>query len=229
MSGVPSKIWEGEVAFILGGGPSLSLVDFDLIKERRIIAVNNSYGKPVKGKGRDSKEGWFSGTVRYDPYDWVDFLWFGDGRWFDMHRKFLRKFKGMIAHCAPRIAKRNLPGIFSYRRGKQYGIETDRDKVSWNKSSGGSAINFAYHLGVKRIVLLGFDMKRIDNKPNWHTDHPAYDTKNPYYRFLRGFPFIEKQLTELGVEVINCTVGSVIQEFKIMKLEDYLKWELKKA
>jgi hypothetical protein len=39
----PPKIWKGRVAFILGGGPSLNDVDFALIKEERVIGVNNAY------------------------------------------------------------------------------------------------------------------------------------------------------------------------------------------
>jgi len=52
----PPQIWKDGIAFILGGGPSLNDVDFDLIKNRRIIGVNNAY----------------------QLGDWVDVCWFGD-------------------------------------------------------------------------------------------------------------------------------------------------------
>lgn len=222
------RIWEGETVFILGGGFSLSLVNFDLIKHRKIIGVNNAYGDPIyKDKRSPDADGWFALANYYIPRDWVDILWFGDGRWFNKHRIYIKKFKGLIAHCAPRIAQKNLPGVIAYKRKRQYGIVTDPDGIAFNKSSGASAINFAYHLGVKRIILLGFDMKRVNKIPNWHSDHPAEATKEPYDAFLRAFPHIKKDLDKLGVEVINCTEGSAVQQFEIMKLEDYLKWEKK--
>ncbi len=39
----PPKIWKDGTAFILGGGPSLNEVNFDLIKNERVIGVNNTY------------------------------------------------------------------------------------------------------------------------------------------------------------------------------------------
>lgn len=223
------RIWEGGTAFILGGGPSLSLVNFDLIKERKIIAVNNAYGYPVIGRGRKSGDGWLENTEKYIPYDWVDIVWFGDGVWFNRHHLFLKQFSGIIAHCAPMVEKKKIPGLLYYQRctEKARGIINNPKEIAWNKSSGASAINLAVHLGVKRIVLLGFDMKRTETQTNWHFDHPNPPEKNPYYRFLRSFPFIKKDLDKLEIEVINCSINSAIQEFKIMKLEDFLKWEKK--
>jgi hypothetical protein len=52
----PHSIWKNDTAFILGGGPSLSKVDFSLIEHRRVIGVNNAY----------------------QLGDWVDICWFGD-------------------------------------------------------------------------------------------------------------------------------------------------------
>ena len=139
------EIWKGGTAFILGGGPSLSKVNLDSIKNRNIIAVNNSYGYPVFGRGRKSGDGWLEQTERYISHDWVDIVWFGDGVWFDRHRIFLKDFKGIIAHCAPRIGSKNIPGLVFYKRSmeKAFGIEKDKKRIAWNKNSGSSAINFA--------------------------------------------------------------------------------------
>lgn len=213
--------------FILGGGPSLRLLepDFSPVRGRRVIAVNNAYGDVVVGqRKRTPQDGkWFADTTeRYEPRDWVDACWFGDGRWFPVHKQYLQKFPGLIAHCAPSL--REVGGLCHYIRGKQHGIDDRPEYVSWNKSSGGSAINFAYHLGARTIVLLGFDMRRVDDQANWHMDHIALD-KDPYYRFLRPFPAIAADCKSLGVKVINATPGSAIQVFPIMTLQEFLESE----
>ena len=96
------KIWEGQTVFILGGGPSLNDVDLNLIKDRRVIGVNNAYGYPVIEEGK---------TVRYEVRDWVDLCWFSDSGWFNNHRKYLELFPGLIAHCNPSIGKVDRAGI----------------------------------------------------------------------------------------------------------------------
>lgn len=179
-----------------------------------MIAVNNAYGDPLKDeKGK---------ATCYVPRQWTSAVWFGDSRWLDWHHKYLKGFSGIIAHCAPRHEKNQ--SLFYYKRGKQSGIDQRPSFVAWNKSSGGSAINFAYHLGASKIVLLGYDMHKVDGKTNWHDDHPSHN-KDPYWRFLRPFPFIAKDAESLNLTIINATPGSAIDCFPIMTLENYLTSE----
>jgi len=95
----------------------------------------------------------------------------------------------------------------------------------WNISGGACAIGLAYHFGVKRIVLLGFDMRKVDGKANWHDDYvvPKPFRFNPYSRFLSVFPGIAKDLKRLNVECVNATPGSALTVFPIVKLEDIIK------
>ena len=63
-------------------------------------------------------------------------------------------------------------------RGKPAGIETRAGFVSWNSNTGVSAISLAYHLGVRTIVLLGFDMKNdADGNSNYHDDHVSLELR----------------------------------------------------
>lgn len=213
-------MWEGQTAFLLGGGPGLNDVNLDLIKHRRIIGINNAYGDPIKDEeGKTKRRG---ELVYYEPRSWVDIVWFSDSRWFVWHRESLEKFSGLIAHSAPRQSKRL--GLAFYKWGKRAGIDPRPSYIAHNKSAGGGAINFAFHLGVKRVVLLGYDMRRVGGKPNWHDDHPSPD-KDPYWRFLRVFPLIARDAKRYGLDIINCTPGSAIDAFPIMHLEEYLRWE----
>jgi len=150
------KIWDGDTAYILGGGPSLNDCNLNLIKDKHVIGVNNAY---LMGQ-------------------WVDICWFGDCRWWDWHKDELRKFGGLVATCCVRLLDKGLP-LKICQRGKPQGIEKRQNRIAWNSNSGGSAVNFAYHLGAKRVVLLGYDMRRVNDQANWHNNHPA-PQKNPY-------------------------------------------------
>jgi hypothetical protein len=210
----PPKIWRGSTCVILGGGPSLATVNLALIKQRRVIAVNNAYGDPVKDASGK--------TINYVPRPWVEACWFGDSRWFPWHRQWLKKYPGILACCCPSLVQ-NRDGIKVLRKSRsRQGIEEKPGQVSWNGNSGASAINFAYHLGVKRILLLGFDMQRVGDQANWHDDHPALK-KNPYAYFLKAFGSVAKDAKRLGLEIVNCSPDSALEVFEKVSLEEALK------
>jgi hypothetical protein len=104
--------------------------------------------------------------------------------------------------------------------------------VAWNGNSGASAINLAYWLGAKRVVLIGFDMKLPEDKHNkkaqthWHNFYePKWDKRNailsnPYGRFMRHWPQIARDAKNLGLEILNASEGSALTMFPIVKMED---------
>lgn len=198
------RMWEGVTVYILGGGHSLLEEKLELIHDKRVIGVNNSF---MLG-------------------DWVDVCWFGDPRWYDWNIVDLSEFGGLKACCCGALMGK--PGVKVLRRGKPMGIDLRANFISWNRSSGGSAINLAVHFGAKKIVLLGFDMKPSDDQGenNWHNLHKVKtNTSNPYNRFLESFPHIKRDVRELGVEIINSTMCSLIPEdvFPKIPLEEIVK------
>jgi len=150
---------------------------------------------------------------------WIDICWFTDARWFDWHSEKLLSFAGLRVHCANRLDK--VGWLKRLSRGKPMGIETNPHVVSWNRCSGSSAINLAYHLGAKRVVLLGFDMRRVEGRANWHDDHPN-PQKDPYDRFLACYPTIARDAEKLGLEILNATPGSAIDVFPFVSLEEVI-------
>ena len=198
------RIWEGNSAFIIGGGPSIEGMDLSPIHDKRVIGVNNAY--------------------QLGP--WVDVCYFGDYRWYydknwkGWHRDKLLHFAGMKITRWTKLEKE--PGILVLKKGKNLGIDLRPDHIAWNRSSGGSAINLAVHFGVKKIILLGFDMKMKEGKHNYHDDHDQ--SKKPpdtvYKRYLNPFSIIKKELDELNIECLNATPDSAIEVFKKVKLED---------
>ncbi len=197
------KLWEGKTVYIVGGGSSLKDLDLSLIENQYCIGINNAY---MLG-------------------DWIDICWFGDSRWLDWHinidklKKGWESFKGIKASCCVKV-KDDREIKYVKLSSKQSGIDIDPCKVSWNRTSGTSGINLAYHLGAKRIVLLGFDMGLINGRKNWHEDHfPHKDVPDPFPKFLKCWEFIFEDLKRLGVEIINTSMNSVIPEEYILKKE----------
>lgn len=147
---------------------------------------------------------------------WIDICWFGDCRWYGWHQERLKEFSGLIATCCLNLSSSRVKTV---SRGKPRGLEPKRNQVSWNGNSGASAISFAYHLGVKRIVLIGYDMQRVKDQANWHKDHPAPD-KNPYPRFMQRFHTIKNDARNLHLEIVNATPNSALDLFPMVRLED---------
>ena len=210
------KLWPKSTVYIIGGGPSINDVDLSLIHDERVIGVNNAYGDPVGPSSRNRK------LSAYKPRDWVDICWWGDLKWFRWHRPYLRKFQGLVMHCNENTNMEKVDWALGIRRSrsKAMGLEQSSGRICWNKCSGSSAINLAYHLGAKRIVLLGFDMRFIDGKKNYHSDHDEKVRPDPFARFLPAFKHIAKDANRLDLEIINATPDSAIKEFPITTLED---------
>lgn len=230
------KIWnDGSTCYIIGGGPSVAYAAgiktpgkdslprvsefLTPIHEKKIIGVNNAY---MLG-------------------NWVDVLWFGDSGWFTMHRANLARvgYMGLKMSCHPRFNKNPIAGVVFTPRDmeKPLGITTKNSKVSWNYNSGGCAINLAYHLGARRIILLGFDMQSGGGKSTWQTHwHGGHKDMSHekrqkvweprYQRFLQGFPIIAQDAKALGIEIINAvhpSFGSAIEHFPKIPIQEVLR------
>jgi hypothetical protein len=192
------QIWEGETCYIIGGGPSVKTAELSLLRGRRTIAVNNAY----------------------QLGDW-DILFYGDCRWRELHANKLADWPGLKIHACNHGTERIGDTKRVERRNLQ-GLSRNPEILAWNLSSGACAVNLATLLGVKKIVLIGFDMRKIDGQNNWHVDHPTSNRKgyDPYKRFLGPFPKIAEDLVKLQVECINATPGSALTLFPIMTLPE---------
>ncbi len=196
---VPVGEWSDRAAFILGGGPSLAEVDVDAIRGRgAVIAVNNA---------------------GFDLAPWADVLFFADGqsRWYGWNRDRLPEFKGSLI-----VTRAVVPeGDPRLRQVKFLPREPlSRDPVGLAGHCGGSsAINLAYLMGARVIVLLGFDMRpgnwhdkhRLPTLPGWHRD-----------RFIPAIERMAPQLAADGCLVLNATKGSALRCFPSVDLQELL-------
>lgn len=229
------RIWEGQTCWILAGGlsaprqfgvpeeviqkvverkekPSIYSQYFSPIHNEYVIGVNNAYMIGV----------------------WIDALFFGDCAWYLVHRNKLIDWPGIKVTCCSRFQnkpKNKAEGIKFLDKDskKRQGVTTDPTKISWNANSGAAAISLAVHFGVKRIRLLGFDMKteKVQDKSvtHWHGSHQQPNEKQktpPFKRHLRGFPVIARDAKELGVEILNMNPNSAIPDFKKVSLKGVL-------
>jgi hypothetical protein len=173
--------------------------------------------------------------------NWIDVLFFGDCSWYLVHRHPLSKWPGIKVTCCHRFSKRtekemeNIKYVFRDKEHKN-GITTTASAIAWNGNSGAAAISLAVHFGVKRIILLGFDMNVDDaDVTHWHGSHKnpselpksrVVSTKKklpPFQRHLRGFPAIAEDARKLGVTILNASPQSAITVFRKVSVKDVLE------
>lgn len=129
-----------------------------------------------------------------------------------------------IVSCCEHASLKNIPDITFYSRDLQhrYGLTKRQGYISWNGSSGAAAINLAYLMGAKTVVLLGFDMRRVEGEKNWHSDHKESPVASPFSRHLKAFSIIKQDAEKVGLRIVNATPESAIREFPIVSLEEML-------
>ena len=200
---ITKPIWEGEDAFIIGGGPSLQTFDWNVLRVEKTIGCNTAY---IHGS------------------DICKICLFGDKSFFQYHEDGLKDFTGVVVTNLSKFKKANEPWVwFIPRVGKGLGTAA----LGWNGNTGASAINLALILGAKRIFLLGFDMKRTVSRSNWHDIIINEKTVRNcvYEKFNRDFQAVVRDWHEKfpDREIINVTDDSDLDGFP--KVETHEFWE----
>lgn len=202
------RTYEGQTVFVLGGGPSLNHTNLELIKKRPVIGCNDAF-----------KLG-----------SWVDWCVFADKRWFAWNETELTKWpnRERIVCCVPQLLEeRNVkwPWLKILRRDEaRFGLSVEQDTLCWNRGCGGTAINVAYLLGANRVVLLGFDMRVVEDKHNWHDFHQKVERNKIYQGSM--MPFLKPMSDAMkvtGLQIVNATPGSALNIFSIIPLEELIK------
>ena len=232
MHWIVPKIWVGEDVWILGGGPSVT-EQFEVPKEivKDVIAKRLSPAaySPYMSYLHDKHV--IGINVAYTIGDWMDFIFFGDAPFFLKHQNQLSQIKPICVSCSQVTEKTPWVKYLAHDGGHNKGISYDNRLVSWNGNSGAAAISLAAHLGARRIFLLGFDMKLVDNSQHWHTlyrnnTNASITQPNPkslpFTRHLSGFPAIKRDAEAMGIQIINVSPDSAIIQFKKVTLKDVI-------
>ncbi len=202
MVSVPKR-WPGETVVIIGGGPSLTVQDVDVVRQQhqrglvRVIAVNDAY--------------------MIAPF--ADVLYAADGQWWNWHG-------GVSCFVRPKYSiegrdQATWPDVQILRNTGFDGLELDPTGLRAGFNSGYQAVNLAVHFGAARILLLGFDMSPDGAKTHWFGDHPQ-PRPSPYPQMIAAFETLIEPLREIGVEVLNCSRRTALTAFPCSPLADAL-------
>lgn len=192
--------WAGETAFVIAGGPSVRNQNVELLRGRKVIAINSSF--------------------RLVP--WADFLFCGDSRWWREHRTaVLATFKGRIVSTGINIDD---ACVLRLRRAEaSLGLSADPSAVVIGRTSTQAAINLAVLLGAKRVVLLGVDMQpALDGRTHHHDPHPWPQRPGCWKEQMDHLAKMVAPLRKAGVEVINTSLASLVPWWPKRPLEDCL-------
>lgn len=106
---------------------------------------------------------------------------------------------------------------------KRVTVERNKDRLlfmqagvlGWGGNSGFHALNLAVQFAVRKIILVGYDM-RLDRGLHWHGKH-APQLNNPLprnvERWRRAVDSTAPALAALGIEVINASPVSLLENF----------------
>lgn len=114
-------------------------------------------------------------------------------------------------------------GVHMLRNGGRDGLSADAAALQNGRNSGYQAINFAVLAGAKRIALLGYDGRAQGGQTHWFGDHPVRTPEANLACYARNFNNMTAPLQQLGVEVVNCSPGTVVTAFPRIPL-DLVTW-----
>jgi hypothetical protein len=179
-------IWKGETVYVIGGGPSLIDFNWNSLIGKRTIVINKSILS----------------------YPGADVVYWTDSRVYGWYKNEINEFKGL------KITIRNHASysadIKVLKKGCKFGLEESKDSLCHGNNSGYAAINLAYLLGAKQIILLGYDMKNDGKQSHYHDGYPVPATGNNVYKdqFIPGFEILAGLLKDKNVKVYNASINS---------------------
>lgn len=195
---MPCK-WPASTIVCLGGGPSVTAADLTACQGYPVIAINSSI---------------------FDV-PWADVLYAGDAKWWGWHQG-AEWFTG-LRYALQDSVERRWPRVVSLTCTGMGGIETAPWGLRSGWHSGHAAINLAVHLGARRIVLLGYDLKPSpDGQHHHHPEHP--DGRHPNYaRALAMMQTLVEPLAALKVEVVNCSSDTALTLWPRLPVSEVLR------
>lgn len=146
----------------------------------------------------------------------LDILYACDGPWWE-HYSGVTEYTGIKVTQDEKAARKF--GLFYVRLYDDQVLCREPGYIAGGGNSGYQAINIAYHLGAKRLILLGYDM----GGSHWMKKRPDKFNKNsPFKRWIDSFNKLSEELKAEGIEVINCSPNSALECFQKMKLSKAL-------
>jgi len=207
------KMWAGSTVVVIGGGPSLRLLQWDLLwtmaKNSRFIACNDAY------------------SLR-----WPDICFFGDVGWHDIHSHLaaFEQYGGL--KITPALECLGFAGLSVMERkplNPAKAVECLKEEkshqITWFGNTGVTAILLAAKLGAKRIVLLGFDMMvdSGDGKANWYHNLKSKPKPSIYSKFIVNAGLLAAAMHTIypDVDVVNGLVAPYKSALSVFETMDW--------
>lgn len=197
---IPTREWDNQKAFLIGGGASLKSFDFNRLKGLNTIGCNDAF--------------------RLGP-EICKICLFGDKSWWYKTKEELAGFKGRVVSGSSTVLEDATEEWLLKIPRKNHGLGIPGEgRIAWNYSTGAMAVNLAFLLGAVKIYLLGYDLCRL-HATHWHHYRNRITNNKSYMRFQRGFNTLAMGLSVFPeVQVFNVTPNG------ISKLEGYPRLEL---
>lgn len=202
---------KNKTIFIIGGGPSIQDVDFDLLQDEITISINDAFK-------------WFPQTTLIY---WVDDSWASENydklKVHDCKLLFTSKQAQHISYTVNKDP-RTILGATILRRTGDFGFDKQSDCVMGN-NSGTQVLNLCMNMKPKVIVLLGFDMKHKGNKSHWH-NMPRLPVQPKIYnnQFIPSTEALAKNAKKMGckVDIVNACSDSALRCFRFAEYTEFL-------
>ncbi len=201
-----AALWPGSTVVCLACGPSLTPEDVELVRQAhaagrvRVIAINAAIRLAP----------WADARYAYHAADWKR----------PEEREILANFNGLRFAVDGDAAKY---GVTLLKIDNGGGLElTKPDTIKHGKNGGYQSINVAVRLGARRIILLGYDLKRsADDRLHFYPCKGRVGI-NDFKEWARYFETLPAALKSAGVEVVNATRDTALNVFPRVSLEEAL-------
>lgn len=175
--------------FILGNGPSLSVVDIARCDMATTIAINSA--------------------AELAPEAAI--LFSRDLKWCASNADLIRGWRGRAITTSYRAGMDYGMEFMPMDRRDDF-PPPGSSAIRYGISSGHAAVSLAIHLGAKEIVLLGFDGRAVNGRTHWH-DRYSEPRVEIYAAFNQAWRGWRAAAEARGVNILNGTPNSMILEF----------------
>jgi len=194
--GESKKIWNDEVVYIIGGGPSLKGFDWSQLEGKKVIAINRAF----------------------EVMPNADVLYWTDSRFYRWFKEGIDKFSGLKFTC--REFNEKPSDLILLKPNSAMNLDMRPSFISHGNNSGYGAINLAVKLGAKKIYLLGYDMNSFPGQSHWHSGYKSTHNDSIYVKMIKYFDSIPNELKKLDVEIFNANLKSQLTVFRRCSVED---------
>ena len=194
-------IFKNQRVFIIGGGPSLSNFNWNLLKDKNIIAINKA--------------------GEYLPF--AQILYFSDLSFYINNKPLIRKFKNLI-YTIKQLNDEDSKKVISLKVTGLNGLELQNGSLRHGNNSGYAAINLAVQLGANEIILMGYDMSHDSTKSHFHEGYTYCKADPNIYKkkFIDNFFTLVDPLKKMGIKIYNTSINSALTCFPIVSINNFL-------